>query len=302
MADLLRILADVLAPVFLLVAAGALLSSRRPVDTTTLAALAYWVLGPAFVFDLIVGAEIDRDLVVRLAVAGLAGMAAAGGIAALTTRSIGASRSVTAAATMTAAYGNVGNTGLAVSAFAFGDEVLPIATVLMLVVNVTGIALGVTLASSRDRSPLLAVAAGLRAPMTLAVIPAVLVNVADIDPPLLVSRPAGLLSAALIPVMLLSLGAQLHRTGLRRPAPDVGVSIAAKLIAAPLAAWMVARWLGLDDEALGVVVIQSAMPAAVFTSVVAVQEDLEPERVTATLVLGTIVSVPSLLFVVAAVT
>lgn len=302
MADLLRILADVLAPVFLIVAAGAVLESRRPIDTQTLSSLAYWVLGPAFVFDLIVGAEIDRDLVVRLAVAGLAGMAAAGGLAALATRATGSSGPVVAATALTAAYGNVGNTGLAVSAFAFGERVLPIATVLMLVINVTGIATGVGLASTRDRSPIGAALAGLRAPMTLAVVPSVLVNVVDVDPPLLVSRPLGLLSDALIPIMLLSLGAQLVRTGVPRVSTDIGISIGAKLLVAPLAAAVVAGLLGLEGEAFGVVVIQSAMPAAVFTSVVATQEDLEPDRVVAALVLGTIVAIPTLLVVVALVT
>lgn len=302
MADLLRILADVLAPVFLIVAAGAVLGARRPVDTSTLAALAYWVLGPAFVFDLIVGAEIDRELVLRLAVAGLVGMAAAGVIAATIVRARGAGRSVVAATTMTAAYGNVGNTGLAVSAFAFGEAALPIATVLMLVINVTGIATGVGLASSRDRSVVGSLLSALRAPMTLAVVPSVLVNLTGTAPPLLVTRPLALLSAALIPIMLLSLGAQLQQTGLRAPTFDVGVSIAAKLLIAPLAAAAAARLLGLHGDAFGVVVVQSAMPAAVFTSVVATQEDLEPERVVAALVLGTLVAIPTLLLTVALVT
>ncbi len=302
MADLLRILADVLAPVFLIVAAGAMLGARRPVDTTTLAALAYWVLGPAFVFDLIVGAEIDRDLVTRLAVAGLVGMAAAGTIAAVLVRVRGAERAVVAATAMTASYGNVGNTGLAVSAFAFGEAALPLATVLMLVINVTGIATGVGLASSRDRSLVGSLLSAVRAPMTLAVVPSVLVNMLGVQPPLVVTRPVALLSAALIPIMLLSLGAQLQRTGFRAPTFDVGVSIGSKLLIAPVAAAIAAWLLGLEGDAFGVVVVQSAMPAAVFTSVVATQEDLEPERVVAALVLGTLVAVPTLLVAVALVT
>ena len=203
---------------------------------------------------------------------------------------------------MTAAYGNVGNTGLAVSAFAFGEAALPIATVLMLVINVTGIATGVGLASSRDRSLVGSLLSALRAPMTLAVVPSVLVNMTGAEPPLLVTRPLALLGAALIPIMLLSLGAQLQRTGLRAPSFDVGVSIGSKLLIAPLAAAAAAWLLGLDGDAFGVVVVQSAMPAAVFTSVVATQEDLEPERVVAALVLGTLIAIPTLLLTVALVT
>ena len=71
---------------------------------------------------------------------------------------------------------------------------------------------------------------------------------------------------------------------------------------APLAAAAAAWLLGLDGDAFGVVVVQSAMPAAVFTSVVATQEDLEPERVVAALVLGTLIAIPTLLLTVALVT
>ncbi|MEE9414743.1 MAG: AEC family transporter, partial [Acidimicrobiales bacterium] len=52
--------------------------------------------------------------------------------------------------------------------------------------------------------------------------------------------------------------------------------------------------LGLSGDERGVVVIQSAMPPAVFTMVVAMEHDLEPERVTANLVNMTLLSLVTL--------
>jgi predicted permease len=48
--------------------------------------------------------------------------------------------------------------------------------------------------------------------------------------------------------------------------------------------------LGLDGDALDAVIIQSAMPPAVFCAVVALEYDLAPNRVIAAVVGGTFVS------------
>ncbi|MGI9594911.1 MAG: AEC family transporter, partial [Acidimicrobiales bacterium] len=72
-----NVLFDVLGPVALLVALGAVLGPRLTIDGGSLSRLAYWVFGPAFVFGLLADADLDRSLVVKLVAASLAGMAAA---------------------------------------------------------------------------------------------------------------------------------------------------------------------------------------------------------------------------------
>ena len=50
--SLANVLLDVLGPVAVLVALGAVLGPRLQIDLGSLSRLAYWVFGPAFVFGL----------------------------------------------------------------------------------------------------------------------------------------------------------------------------------------------------------------------------------------------------------
>lgn len=289
-----EVLVDVLAPVALLVVLGAVTGRRLGIEVATLSRLSFSVLGPAFVFSILADADLDGTVVVRLVLAGLAGMVAAVMVVAVWARLSGAGYEAAAASAMTAAYGNVGNAGLAIVAFALGDDALPLASVLMLTINISGLVLGVGLAEGRHRSPARAVARALSAPMTVAGAAALVVNVAGVELPLVVDRSVGLLAGALIPVMLYTLGLQLVLTGRPSWGADVGVVVATKLVLVPVVAAAVARGLGLDGDAFDAVVIQSAMPPAVFCAVVAIEYDFVPERVTAAVVAATLASMITL--------
>ena len=288
------VLFDVLGPVVVVVGLGALTGHRIAVDLRSLSRLAYWVLGPAFMFDVLADASLARNEMIQLSVVGLAGMLAAGLAAGLVLRVSRAPASVIAAGTLTASYGNVGNAGLAISSFAFGPDLLPAAGVFMLAVNTTGMMLGVGLAHRRQGSILAAAWEALKAPMTVASLIALGVNTLGIQPPATLDRSITLVGGALIPTMLYTLGMQLRDTGRFEVAVQTVTSTVAKLLIAPIAATAAALGLGLSPDLVGVAAVQSAMPPAVFCMVVALEHDLEAERVTATLVFATVASLLTL--------
>ncbi len=290
----LSLLIDVLGPVVLIVGIGAVAGPRLGIAGSSLSTLAYWILGPAFVFELLRESDLEMSVVLRLAAAGVAGMAAAIAVAAVGNRIIGSSPAVSAASIVTSAYGNVGNAGLAITVFALGEDALPVAGILMLVINVLGITLGVGLAARQTVGFGGAVQRALTAPMTLAAIVALALGAIDAAPPLVVERSVGLLGGALIPIMLFTLGLQLASTGVSARTGDLGVTMVAKLLVAPLAATTTAFLIGLDGELLWAVAIQSAMPPAVFCMVLAMEHDLEPERVTSAVVMTTLASLLTL--------
>ncbi len=297
--DTAGIVLDVLGPVVVIVACGAIAGPKLRIDVGTLSRLAYWILGPALMFDALSTTELQLNVVGSLALAGLGGMTAAGLVAFASSRVAGDRYGITAASVMCSGYGNVGNAGLAVSAFALGDEMLPAAGVFMLAINVSGMMLGVGLAHGRSGSLVAAVIRSITAPMTIAGILALVVNAFALEVPRLASRTIHLTSGALIPVMLFALGLQLQMsTGLRVSRPIVVVA-SAKLVVAPIAAAMVAAAVGLTGDLLAVTIIQSAMPPAVFCMVVAMEHDLEAEEVTSMVVLTTglsLVTLPVILF------
>jgi len=281
-----ELLFNVMGPVVLIVALGWFAGMRLPFDIGTLSRLAFYVLGPAFVLDVFADATLDGSVVLRLVVAAWAGMLAGGLIAWGLARGGGLGSARRGSAVMSSAYGNVGNAGLAISAFALGDDAIPVAAVLMIVINITGICVGVTLASAQSAGIGSAIARALSAPMTIAAAVALVMNVGSLEFPLVLDRSISVMGAALIPVMLLTLGMQM--AGEVRPTPeiDLGIVTLAKLVCVPLVAAAVGWLLGLDGDAFGVLVIQSSMPPAVFCAVVALEFDMEPERTTRT-VLGT---------------
>ena len=70
----------------------------------------------------------------------------------------------------------------------------------------------------------------------------------------------------------------------------------------PLVAFPVVAMIGLSDVAGGAVILQAAMPTAVFTTVLALEQGTRPDE-TATIVLaGTLASIATLPFFILAVT
>ncbi|HEX6219863.1 MAG TPA: AEC family transporter [Acidimicrobiia bacterium] len=287
---MLQVLVDVLVPVFAVVAIGFGLTRAVGVEPRALATLAYWVLGPAFIFDVLATAELDPDVVVKVVVTSALVMVVAGTVAAVVMRVIGSSFSELAATVLTSTYGNAGNFGLAISAFAFGAAALPIASIVMVTVNTLGILTGVGLARLRHGSPWRAAGTAVSSPLALAVVPALGVNLTDATLPIWLDRPIALLAAALIPVMLLTLGVQLAGMPRALPAPRLGIPIAVKLVLAPAAAVVATGLVDLGGLAGDIVVLQAAMPAAVFTSLIAIEHDLEADYVTSVVLVGTLVS------------
>lgn len=291
---MLRILVDTLVPVYALVAVGLILARTVGAEARAPATLSYWVLGPAFIFDVLAGAELEAGEVVRLVGAAAAGMVVVGVAAHLTARLAGVDRSARSASVLTSVHGNVGNFGLAISAFALGTPVLPIAGIVMVTVNTLGFVIGVGLATARTGSWWSAARAALTTPLTVAVLPALLVNTSNTTLPIWLDRPVSLLAGALIPVMLLTLGIQLSSMERALPRRLAALPIGLKLVASPLVAAGLATLVGLAGDAAAVLIIQAAMPAAVFTSLIALEHDLEPDYVTSVVLAGTLLSAVTL--------
>lgn len=287
---MLQVLLEVLAPVFAVVAVGYAIARMVGVEPPALASLSYWVLGPAFIFDVLADADLAPDVVFGVVGATLIGMALVALTAVLVLRALRVDFSKVAASVLTTIYGNVGNFGLAICAFAFGEAALPIAGIVLVTVNTVGIVTGVGLANFQRGSLVRTASTALLSPLAVAVVPALLVNISNLALPVWADRPLSLLASALIPVMLLTLGVQI--AGMPRVLPPrlIAVPIAVKLALAPLATLIGVTAFGLDGIASQVVVLQAAMPAAVFTSLIALEHDLEADYVTSVVLVGTLVS------------
>ena len=202
-----------------------------------------------------------------------------------------------------AVFGNVGNFGLPIVRFRFpGDQAaLATATIYFLAIMIIAFIICVAAANWHRAGSIRAVVAVFKTPALLAVPPALLVNWANLNygvslPPIM-SRPIELLSAAMIPTMVVALGCQLAGAGIPRPNWDMAISSAIRLLGGPLLAFGLAAPFGLVGIERSVGILQASMPAAVLVSIIAVENDLLPEFVIATVLFSTLASVVTLTIV-----
>ncbi|NJN16909.1 MAG: AEC family transporter [Oscillochloris sp.] len=299
MSDLVGIFLNVLAPVFLLVLLGYLAGPRLQLEARTLSRFAYFILTPAFVFNILSRTQIELGLAGRMIGFILTVYTASIVIAFLTARLLRASPAMTAAYVMIAAFGNVGNFGLPIIQFAAGPDALPPATVYFLANLVFAFVVCVTAANfQRGFSPNTAMQV-FRTPALIALVPALAVNWLTFELPPVITRPIELLSAALIPTMLVVLGAQLAGAGLPKLSRDLLLASGIRLISGPVIAFSIVGWFALPELERQVGILQASMPAAVLVSIIALENDLLPDFVTTTVLFSNLASVVSLTIVLA---
>jgi predicted permease len=296
--ELSAIFVNILLPVFCLVGVGAAAGPRLQLEARTLSKLSYYVLVPAFIFDIFSRAEIDPALALRMAGFIVAVTLVGVTVSYVLARLLGAGPELVAAYILVAAFGNVGNFGLPVIRFKLGDEALVAASVYFLIANTFGFIVGVMAATWRkDSSRWRAVWAAFTTPGVIAVLPAFLVNWLGIPVHLFVERSIGLMAEALIPVMLLTLGIQLAAMGRPRIGRHVVAVSAVRLLVGPLVAALLATLFGLTGIARDAGIIQASMPAAVLTTLIALEHDLLPDFITTVVLFSTLASAVTLTLV-----
>ena len=294
MAELFYVFLNVILPVFAIVLLGALLGRRLELQARTLTRVAYYVFVPAFIFKAISTAQMPFSnalkMLVFIIVAHLVAVFVAGGIG----RLLGRSKEMIAAFVMIAAFGNVGNYGLAVIRFRLGDDSIAPATIYFVAISITAFVICVGAAGWAHGGAHGAFWKVLKTPALWATVPAVLVSGGNIEVPLMLDRMIGLLADAMIPVMLFALGLQLLEQGRVHLTGDVVMGTAIRLILTPLIALLIAQPFGLSRIESASGVLQAAMPAAVLVSIIAKENDIVPDFVTSVVVVSTLLSVITL--------
>jgi len=287
---LLNLFVDNLLPVFLAAGAGYVLAWRLGVDPRPISQLAFFVLAPCLVFQIVLDSGVPGEAMLRLVLFTMSGMLMLGGLAAGVALWLGWSRTCTAAVVLVVLLPNAGNLGLSVNLFAFGDEGLARASIYFITSAVLTFTVGVFVASM-GRSGLKRTLIGmLKVPALWSVPVAILLLQAGWRLPLPLGRTVELLSQASIPVFLVVLGMQLYGKGIGGPWGPLVLCCGLRLLGGVAVGLALAALLGLDDVARQAGVLQSAMPSAVITTVLATEYDVEPAMVTSAVIITTLLS------------
>jgi predicted permease len=299
-ATLLPIFASDILPIFVLAAVGFLLARYSGVDARSLSRITFNALSPCLVFHLLVTSSISGLDFGRMALFCVLVMGTIGVLARVAAAALRLDRPSTIAMMLVVMFSNGGNYGLPVAMFAFGSQALAFATVYFVSSSVLTYTAGVFLAASGRRSVAQALSGVTRVPTIYAVAAAGLIMWLHVPLPETVLRPISLLSDAALPLMILVLGMQLERATRPERASVVATAVALSIFVTPLLGWGFARLLGMEGAAFQAAVIQASMPAAVVTTILALQYEVAPNFVTSVVAISTLLSPFTLTWIIAA--
>ena len=297
---LLSIFANDVLPIFIVAGVGFAIARVLKADVRVLSRITFNALSPCLVFHMLVTSSLsaaDFGRMTALAVAVILGI---GLVGRLVTWPLRLDRAMTSAFLLVVMFSNSGNYGLPVVLFAFGQDALAHATVYFVANAVATYSLGVFLASAGHRSIGQAARGVLRVPAVWGVVAAGLVLGLGVQVPTPLMRPVELLSAAALPTMLLVLGMQLERGAWPERPGLVALAAVLALVVTPVLAFGASALLGLTGTARQAAIIQSGMPSAVLTTILALEFDVAPTFVTACVLTSTLASPVTVTLLIAA--
>ena len=279
-------LLSIIAPVFICAGIGFIWQKQgRPYDTNLITTLITNIGTPCLVFFTLYDADLkiaDFGSMALAAVLAIAGFSLLGGIV---LKVLGLSFRTYLPSIM---FPNSGNMGLPLSLLAFGKPGLALAIVYFTVAAVQQFTVGVAI-SSGSMSP----ARLMRIPIIYAVLLALMIMGLELKAPDVIINTTQLLGGMTIPMMLITLGVSLAKLKVSSLGRSVGLSIF-RLALGFFVGWLVAEALGFTGLERGVLILQSAMPVAVFNYLFAQRYNNQPEEVAGMVVLSTALSFATL--------
>ncbi|MEO8445187.1 MAG: AEC family transporter [Gammaproteobacteria bacterium] len=182
------------------------------------------------------------------------------------------------------AFGNAGNLGLPLCLFAFGRQGLGLAIGFYLVGSVTQFIAGPLF---QGRKPVWRTL--FTTPVNYAAVLGVSLLATGTALPLWIGNTVELLAGVAIPLMMLALGHALGSFQVQRLPVALGIA-AGRLGLGLLVGSAIVAAFGLTGTERGVVLVQSAMPVAVFNYLLAARYDRHPEDIAGAIVISTLVA------------
>ncbi|NKB43472.1 MAG: AEC family transporter [Alphaproteobacteria bacterium] len=272
----------VIAPVGILAAIGFVWDRKGlPFDTNMVAYLVTNLGAPCLVVSTLLANRPDPDVIASMGLAALLVVVVVTLVAGIGLSLSGQPIKVYLPALT---FPNSGNIGIPLCLFAFGDEGLTLSVSFFAVMALTQFTLGISIAAGR-----ISARAVFGNPVLWAALISVALLLAEVELPRLISGSVDTLAGMVIPLMLMSLGISLSRlkpNALMRSTVYSVLRLVLGLGAGICVAWM----LDLEGVARAAVIIQAAMPTAVFNYLFAVRYDNQPSEVAGIVVVSTILS------------
>lgn len=277
-------------PVLLIAGLGALLRRRLGIEATALSRVALYALAPCLAFDILSDSHLPAaELSGIIGVAGLS-IVIMGVVSLLIGSALRMPWKRTVSVMLAMMFVNAGNYGLTLVHLRYGEEGLARGVVYFTVCTASVYSVGVFLASTGRMSWWRSGLRLLRLPPLYAVVAALIVARFDVPVPAPINAAVHIVGQGAVPVMLLVLGMQLadvREWGLLRVALPLSLL---RLGGGAVLGVTLSTAFGLSGVSRAVAILNTAMPTAVVTTIVAAEFDLERPLITAIVVCSTLLS------------
>jgi len=250
-------------------------------DVNQITVLVTYVGTPCLVFTTFIDVQIDPETFTEMALATVATIVLFTVIGAVILKTFGIGLQNFLPPMV---WANMGNMGIPLCLFAFGQEGLALAITYFAVDAVMLFTFGVAFSAGA-----FSVKRFLKLPFIYAVIAALVFSMGNIEVPRWIANTSELLAGLTIPLMLIMLGVTLGSlkiTGMKR---TIALS-SLRLIMGFGVGWIVAYGFGFEGAARGVLIMQAAMPVAVYNYLFAVRYNRAPDEVAGMIVISTLMS------------
>ncbi len=291
MSDLLFLrVANVLIPVFVLIALGWFYAKRYPSDVRVVNQLNMRLFVPALVFDALTQKSFDIAQYPWVLIAGAIVVIGSGFLAWPVAR---ISKQSIASFLPPMMFNNCGNMGLPVALLAFGTPGLQLALVLFIVSNMLHFTLGVRIVSGRMHFQEVFFNA-----VNVATMLGLAVSLMRVSIPDVAALPIKMAGQVAIPLMLVSLGIRMAK--FNRSHISIGIlgGLVRPLVGL-LAALIAIKFLPLDPFQQKLLLLFAAMPPAVLNYLFADQYSQSPQSVASVVIIGNAMSIVILTVVLA---
>jgi predicted permease len=271
-----------------------MLEKTGHLDFRTLTFSSLYLFTPALVFSALMKNALQLDLAANIALFMVAYTLVLLGISVACGRLCRMNRETRGALSLTTVMMNVGNFGLPLAYFAFGDAGLNASIMTFVLFNIPLGTLAIVIAQGAGVSLRTAMINTLKIPIFHAVVLAFLCQFLHLKIPVFLLRPAEILGQAAIPVMLVLLGMQLAKTRLGAWPGFLSLSAVIRLGIAPMVAWGITLLFGFDELTRKVVILQTSTPSAVLPLLYSLRFGTRPDLVAGAIFVSTLLSALSL--------
>lgn len=284
MASTLIHVLQIVAPAFLIIALGYVCSRYIQNGIETLIKITMNVLVPAFAWEHLSRMQLESGVITEVLLSAIIIILFPGLLAWAIFRLMGISGRGVYLPIM---FMNSVNLPFPILAAAYGEAAIPFALMFYVTAFLGIFTLGLVIVSGGKEKGYFLV---LREPVIYVVVLALLFNVTQTGVPEFIDRSAHLLAQATIPMVLLALGVQLAQVKITKIQLSF-TAVAIRFLGGALAGMFCVWLFQLEGLSYKVVVLESIMPCAVITSLVAEKYRAQPDLVASTILISTLLSI-----------